>query len=226
MKVLICGQKRFGRDVAEIILTRTGWTVAAVSCPVHPENLDKLHILALNQDLPVIPAGRLNCDAVDRVCGSGVDLIVAAHCHDFIGRKTRHRARLGALGYHPSLLPRHRGRSAVEWAIRFREAVTGGTVYWMNDTVDGGPIAAQRHVPIREDDTPRELWARELAPLGLRLFAEVFDALDAGERPAIPQDHTLATWEPAIDGVPALHRPDLELLPPPEHTLSKSSSQA
>jgi methionyl-tRNA formyltransferase len=103
----------------------------------------------------------------------------------------------------------------VEWAIRFREPVTGGTIYWMNDTVDGGPIAAQRHVAIREGDSPRELWARELAPLGLRLFTQVFDALDRGERPANPQDHTLATWEPAIDGVPSLHRPDLELLPPP-----------
>ena len=111
MKVLICGQKRFGRDVAELILSRPGWSVVAASCPVRQDNLDKLHILALNLELPVIPSGQLNADAVDRVCEGGVDLIVAAHCHDFIGRKTRHRSRLGALGYHPSLLPRHRGRS-------------------------------------------------------------------------------------------------------------------
>lgn len=214
MKVLICGQKRFGRDVAELILSRPGWNLAAVSCPVRQDHFDKLHILALNRDLPVIPSGQLNADAVDRVCEGGVDLIVAAHCHDFIGRKTRHRSRLGALGYHPSLLPRHRGRSAVEWAIRFRESVTGGTVYWMNDTLDGGPIAAARHVAIRREDTARDLWARELAPLGLRLFADVFDALDSGSRPADPQDHTMATWEPAIESVPLLYRPDLELLPP------------
>lgn len=216
MKVLVCGQKRFGRDVAELILSRPGWEVVGISCPVRTgPDLDKLHILALNNDLPLIPAGCLNRDTVEAVCGEGLDLIVAAHCHDFIGRKTRHRALLGALGYHPSLLPRHRGRSAVEWAIRFREPITGGTVYWMNDTVDGGPIAAQRHVSIRPDDTPREIWARELAPLGLALFGEVFDHLDKGDRPSIPQDHTLATWEPAIDGVPALYRPDLELLPSP-----------
>lgn len=218
MKVLVCGQKRFGRDVAELVLAR-GWKIAAVSCPVlgaaDTSALDKLHILALNHGLPVIPAGRLDADAVDRVCGGTVDLIVAAHCHDYIGRKTRHRARLGALGYHPSLLPRHRGRSAIEWAIRFGEPFTGGSVYWLNDTVDGGPVAAQRHVAIRPGDTARELWARDLAPLGVDLFAEVFAALDRGERPAVPQDVTLATWEPAIDGVPALHRPDLDLLPAP-----------
>lgn len=217
MKVLVCGQKRFGRDVAELILARPGWSIAAVSCPVRQESLDKLHILSLNRELSVIPSGSLNAETVERVCGGGVDLIVAAHCHDFIGRKTRLRAGLGALGYHPSLLPRHRGRSAVEWAIRFREPVTGGTVYWMNDTVDGGPIAAQRHAAIRCNDTASALWARDLAPLGLELFTEVFNALDAGLRPAVPQDHRLATWEPALDGVPSLHRPDLELLPSPKN---------
>lgn len=215
MKVLVCGQSRFGRDVAELVTQQPGWEIVGISCPVRADNLDKLHIFALNGGHHIIPAGRLDADTVDRVCGSDLDLIVAAHCHDFIGRKTRHRARLGVLGYHPSLLPRHRGRSAIEWAIRFREAITGGSVYWLNDTVDGGPIAAQRHVAIRPDDTPRELWARELAPLGLELFAHVFAELIAGRRPSVPQDHTLASWEPAIDGVPALHRPDLDLLPAP-----------
>lgn len=200
---------------------RPGWKLVGISCPVlgppTSSDLDKLHILALNHGIPVIPSGTLDADAVDRVCGVGVDLIVAAHCHDFIGRKTRFRARIGTLGYHPSLLPRHRGRSAIEWAIRFGEPITGGSVYWLNDVVDGGPVAAQRHVAVRPGDTAREIWARDLAPLGLDLFAEVFEALDQGRKPAIPQDHTLATWEPALDGVPALRRPDLELLPSPDN---------
>lgn len=142
----------------------------------------------------------------------GVDLIVAAHCHAYISAPTRLRSRLGALGYHPSLLPRHRGRSAVEWAIRFPDAITGGTVYWFNDVVDGGPIAAQEPVHIRPDDTARSLWTRDLAPLGLRLFSQVFDQIDSGVIVAEPQDTTLATWEPAIDSVPPLWRPDVPAL--------------
>lgn len=219
MKVVIAGQKRFGREVAHLVATRYGWEIAAVSCPVKPgaggqplaasEQLDKLHIYALNHHLPIIPAGQLTSERIP----AGVDLIVAAHCHDFLSRKVRHRARLGALGYHPSLLPRHRGRSAVEWAIRFREMVTGGTVYWMNDTLDGGPVAAQKPVFIREHDTARELWVRELAPLGLALFERVFDELDRGIITRQKQNHALATWEPSIEGVPPLHRPELELLP-------------
>lgn len=208
MKILVAGQKRFGRDVAALALAR-GWEVAAVSCPVAAAGeLDKLHVLALNEGLPVIPAGQLRADRVP----AGCDLIVAAHCHDFISRKTRLRARLGALGYHPSLLPLHRGRSAVEWAVRLRERVTGGTVYWLNETVDGGPVAAQEHVFVRPGESARELWARALAPLGLRLFDQVFALLERGELPREPQDARLATWEPALSGVPPLHRPELELL--------------
>lgn len=208
MRVVIAGQKRFGRDVAQLVIER-GWKVQAVSCPVIAGGeLDKLHVLALNHHLPVIPAGQLRADKIP----AGCDLIIAAHCHDFISRKTRLRARLGAIGYHPSLLPLHRGRSAIEWAVRLRERVTGGSVYWLNETVDGGPIAAQEHVLIRPGDTARELWARDLAPLGLRLFDQVFASLQRGELPRTPQEAFLATWEPALSGVPPLHRPELEML--------------
>lgn len=210
MNVVIAGQKRFGRDVAALIHGRPGWRIQAVSCPVSQDamQLDKLHIWALNEGLPVIPAGRLLAEAIP----AGCDLIVAAHCHDFISRKTRLRARLGALGYHPSLLPRHRGRSAIEWTLKMGEAVAGGTVYWLNETVDGGPIAAQEHCLVKPGETARALWGRGLAPLGLRLFSQVFDALSRGELPRVPQDPALATWEPALNGVPPLHRPELEML--------------
>lgn len=204
MKIVLAGQKRFGRDVLDLVAGR-GWQVAAVFCP---EGDDKLRIGALNRGLPVFPSRHLIAAAVP----AGVDLIVAAHCHTYISAKTRAKAELGALGYHPSLLPRHRGRSAIEWALRFREATTGGTVFWLSDTVDGGPIAAQDFCAIRPEDTARDLWARELAPIGLRLFARVFGELEKGILRAVPQDSALATWEPALDGVPPLWRPDVPQL--------------
>lgn len=202
MRILVAGQKRFGRDTLALCVAR-GYEIAAVSCPAGGD--DKLWVEAQNRNLPVIPAGQFTADRVP----AGVTLIVAAHCHDYISRKARDRAELGALGYHPSLLPRHRGRSAIEWAIRMKEPTTGGSVYWFNDVVDGGPVAAQDWCHIRPGDTAKELWERELAPMGLRLFARVFDALDKGIQPASDQDRELATWEPAIDKVPPLWRPDV-----------------
>lgn len=204
MRILIAGQRRFGRAVLELLLRR-GDEIAAVSCP--DTTADQLHVGALNRGLPILPA-RLTAALVPE----GLDLIIAAHCHAYLSAATRRRAELGVLGYHPSLLPRHRGRSAVEWALRFGEPFTGGTLYWFNDTVDGGPIADQETVFIRPGDTARELWRRELLPLGLRLFERTLARLDRGVVIAEPQDPDLATWEPALDGVPPLWRPDVPMI--------------
>ena len=90
---------------------------------------------------------------------AGVDVIVAAHSHDFISGRVRSRAKYGAIGYHPSLLPRHRGRDAIEWALRFGDPISGGTVYWLGETMDGGPIAAQDWCWVRRGDTAAALCA-------------------------------------------------------------------
>lgn len=202
MRILLAGQKRFGRDVLELVLTR-GWEVAAVSCP--GDAGDKLHIAALNHRLPVIDAKALCAAIMPRGC----DLIVAAHCHSYLSAKTRNLATLWALGYHPSLLPRHRGRDAVEWTIRFGEKIAGGSVFWLNDAVDGGDVSAQESCHVRPGDTALSLWVRDLAPLGLKLFARVFDQIDRGIVVRRPQEPELATWEPALGDVPPLWRPDV-----------------
>ena len=205
MNILLCGQKRFGRDTLQLLLDG-GHTLTAVACPA--DTGDRLWIACQNEGLPVIPAGTLSAATMP----GGVDLIVAAHSHDFIGRKTRLRARLGAIGFHPSLLPLHRGRDAIRWAIRLRERVTGGSVYWLDDTVDGGPLAAQELCFIRPEDDALTLWSRDLAPMGLRLFARALADISAGRLVKVPQDAALVTWEPSLDGAPRLHRPDLEQL--------------
>jgi len=204
VRIFVCGQKSFGAAALNLCLA-SGHQVAGVSSPV---DADRLTFEAGERRLPWMPAGSLNADALP----ANVDLILAAHSHDFIGRATRLRSRLGAIGYHPSLLPRHRGRDAVAWAIKMGDPVTGGSVYWLGDTVDGGDIAAQDWCFIRPGDSASELWRRELFPMGLRLLGQVLKDLSTGVAVRIPQDDSLATWEPAIHGAPPLRRPDLVML--------------
>ncbi len=125
MRVMIVGQKWLGAEALNLCLQR-GYDVAAVSAPRLD---DRLAALATAKGIPVCQVpGRLGADWVPE----GVDLLLCAHAHVFITRQAREKTRLGALGYHPSLLPRHRGRDAIHWAIHMGDKISGGTVYWMD----------------------------------------------------------------------------------------------
>jgi len=127
------------------------------------------------------------------------DLIVTAHSHARISREALAAATLGGIGYHPSLLPRHRGIAAVEWTIREGDPIAGGTVYHLADRIDAGAIAAQEWCFVKKGETARELWERQLAPLGLKLLGEVVDYAKAHKRlPSKPQDEQFATKAPTV----------------------------
>ena len=118
MRVVLTGQKRFGRDVLRLLAERDD-EVIGVSCPREDADgrPDKLFIEASNLGVPLVPGGKLT----QYTMPEGADLIIAAHSHDFVGSVTRRKKRFGAIGFHPSVLPRHRGRSSIEWAVRFGE---------------------------------------------------------------------------------------------------------
>src|SRR5260221_2093963 len=129
----------------------------------------------------------------------GTDLIVTAHSHARISEEALAAARLGGIGYHPSLLPRHRGIAAVEWTIKEGDPIAGGTIYHLADRMDAGAIAAQEWCFVKKGETARELWERALAPLGQKLLGQVIDyARTHNSLPAKPQDEQFATLAPSL----------------------------
>jgi len=187
MKLVIIGQQWLAAELLKQCRQAGHQVLRAIA----PTETDRLARTAQAAGIPVshTPGDVPQCD-----------LILAAHAHCYIPAQVRQRAHLGALGYHPSLLPRHRGRDAIRWAIHMREPITGGSLYWMDDQADTGPIVRQDWCHIQADDTPASLWRRALAPMGLRLFAEVLAELNAGEvLPGEPQDEALASWEPSFE---------------------------
>jgi methionyl-tRNA formyltransferase len=185
MRVFLIGQKWLGAEVLEL-LRRRNYDVAGCCAPEGDRLAKACGDLA-------IPPARLAPDTLP----AGLDLIVCAHAHVFVKAELRERARLGAVGYHPSLLPRHRGRDAVVWTIKMGDPIAGGSIYWLDDGADTGPIAAQEHCFVHPGDTADMLWRRALGPLGLTLFGRVFDDLERGQVIRAPQDEPAATWEPS-----------------------------
>lgn len=191
MRLFIVGQKWLAREVLGECLAR-GFEVAGIAAPSVEDGFAKA-AGALGIETAIAPRRLAGTPVPD-----GVDLIVCAHAHCYVSRDARSRARLGALGYHPSLLPLHRGRDAIRWALHMRERVTGGTVYWMDDDADTGPIALQDWCHVRPGDDAASLWRRELGPMGVRLLLSAIELARDGLCPSTPQRDDLATWEPAF----------------------------
>jgi methionyl-tRNA formyltransferase len=214
MRIFVVGQKSFGAAVFQML--RRSHEIVAVAAPkmARDGSGDRLYGYAKACGFSPIDAANLRAECVPKT----TDLIVCAHSHTYIGRKTRSAARLGAIGYHPSLLPRHRGRDAVRWAIRMNDPLTGGSVYWLDNSVDGGPIAAQEWCWIAPGTDASTLWRKQLFPLGLVLINRVVSDLVEGKIVRLPQNEAVATFEPAIDP-PRLYRPELEQISDGRDTL-------
>lgn len=106
------------------------------------------------------------------------DLILSAHSFRILPPWVLRWPRLGAIGYHPSLLPAWKGRRAIERQLEAGQRLLGGTAYWMTEEIDGGPAVVvggrklQETVQALPGETAGEVWRRALAPLGLRLLEE------------------------------------------------------
>ena len=210
LRVIIAGQKYFGEEVLRLCISK-GCQVVAVVCPQGDKYIGRLaHVHGIS----IIQAGTLNADTMP----DNIDLGIAAHSFDFIGKRTRYKTRFGWIGYHPSLLPRHRGKSSIEWAIRMGDPVTGGTVYWLNSGLDRGDIAYQDWCFIdpklglkKPGEAARELWRESLFHVGLKLFSRAICDIQAGKIIRQKQDERFATFEPSTEPE-LIYRPDLLML--------------
>jgi methionyl-tRNA formyltransferase len=195
MKCVLVGSRFFGATVFEALRKEAGVEVTGVVAPAAD---DRLALAASAAGLPVHVLANPKIVPGEAI-HEGTDLIIAAHTHARVSDDALARARLGGVGYHPSLLPRHRGIAAVEWTILEGDAIAGGSVYHLADGWDAGAIAAQDWCFVARGETARELWERALAPMGLTLLAKVVHhAREHGALPAITQDPRFATKAPMI----------------------------
>ena len=193
MRITLVGSRYFGVSVFEM-LRRHEVEIARVV--VH-DGEDRLAAAARAAHIPVVVQANPK-DVVPSEIAPGTELIITAHSHARVSHAALTVAKLGGIGYHPSLLPRHRGLAAVEWTIKEGDPIAGGTIYHLTDKLDAGGIVMQDWCFVKKGETARELWERALAPLGLQLLAKAIDhARHYGSLPSKPQDEQFATRAPA-----------------------------
>jgi methionyl-tRNA formyltransferase len=194
MRITLVGSRHFGVTTLDM-LRQQGTAIAGV---IVADADDRLAAAARAAGIEVIVQADPKLVAASEIPAS-TDLIVTAHSHARVSKEALAKARLGGIGYHPSLLPRHRGIAAVEWTIKEGDPIAGGTVYHLADQMDAGAIAAQDWVFVKKGETARQLWERALAPLGLRLLGEVIRYAETHKSlQAKPQDEEFATNAPKL----------------------------
>jgi methionyl-tRNA formyltransferase len=128
------------------------------------------------------------------------ELGVMAFVNDFISQPILDLPAHGTIQYHPSLLPKHRGRSSINWAIIQGEKQTGATIFWPDEGMDTGPVLLQREVEIGPDDTAGSLYYDKLYPLGIDLLLESVAMVAAGNAVKLVQDESEMTYEKPCQG--------------------------
>src|SRR5882672_6913448 len=194
MRITLVGSRHFGVTTLNM-LRQQGVEVARV---VVADGEDRLAAAARDAGIEVAVQANPKLVVASEIAPD-TDLIITAHSHARIGKDALAAAKFGGIGYHPSLLPRHRGIAAVEWTIREGDPIAGGSVYHLADRMDAGAIAAQEWVFVKKGETARELWERALVPLGQKLLGEVIDYAKTHKTlQATPQDEQFATLAPKL----------------------------
>jgi len=197
MRIAIIGQQDFGKAVLEAFLAR-GDEVAGVFCaPEKPgARPDALKVAAEEKKVKLFQFASLkSAEAKAALQGLQADLGVMAFVlqfapQDFVGIPKR-----GTIQYHPSLLPKYRGPSSINWPIIRGDAKTGLSIFRPTDGLDEGPVILQKETPVGPDDTLGTVYFDRLFPMGVQAMLEAADLVIKNRHQEVVQDESQATYE-------------------------------
>ncbi|XP_061396731.1 cytosolic 10-formyltetrahydrofolate dehydrogenase-like [Musca vetustissima] len=204
LRIAIIGQSNFAADVLELLLEKNYNIVGVFTIPNKGSREDILATTASRHNIPVFKfaswrrKGVAIPEVLEQYKSVQATLNVLPYCSQFIPMEVIDGAELGSICYHPSILPRHRGASAISWTLIEGDDVAGFSIFWADDGLDTGPILLQKQVQVEPSDTLDTLYKRFLYPEGVKSMAEAVDMVAAGKAPKITQTEVGATYDPAM----------------------------
>jgi methionyl-tRNA formyltransferase len=194
----LIGQAAFAEKTLDKLISK-GEEVVAVYCPPDPPNgkLDPVKQKALSLGIPVRQHKSFKAPEVrEEFIGLNADLAILAFVSFIVPSQVFSVPRLGSICFHPSLLPKYRGASAINWAVIKGETVTGLSLFWVDPGIDTGPVLLQKEVTIDPNDTTGSLYFNKIFPLGIEAIGEAVDLINKGNPPRMVQDETKASYDP------------------------------
>jgi len=197
MRIVIIGQQDFGRAVLEGFRAR-GDEVVGVFCAPEREGArpNPLRTAAEQAGIPVYQHRSLQTEeARDSLRQLQPELGVMAYVLQFAPGDFVNIPRFGMIQYHPSLLPRYRGPSSINWPIIRGDTLTGLSIFRPTDGLDEGPVILQRETIISADDTVGSVYFDRLFPQGVEALLAAADLVKSGRAAAVDQDESAASYE-------------------------------
>ena len=198
MRIILIGQAAFAEKTLEKLFAQ-GEEIAAVYCPLDPPSgkCDPVKQKALALAIPVRQHKSLKAPEVrDEFVALNADLAVLAFVTQIVPPQVFSVPKLGSICFHPSILPKYRGASAINWALIKGESITGLTIFWVDQGIDTGPILLQKTVTVEPDDTTGSLYFNKILPTGVDAIGEAVELIKAGNPPRVVQDESKANYDP------------------------------
>ncbi len=197
MRIAIVGQQDFGKSVLEAFLARKDEVAGVFCAPERPgARPDALKVAAQEKGVQVFQFASLKSDEAKQALKKlGVDLGIMAFVLQFAPQDFVGIAKRGTIQYHPSLLPKYRGPSSINWPIIRGETKTGLTIFRPTDGLDEGPVILQKETAIGPDDTLGTVYFDRLFPMGVKAMLEAADLVFLNKHEEVAQDESQATYE-------------------------------
>uniref|UniRef100_A0A4W3HQW0 10-formyltetrahydrofolate dehydrogenase n=1 Tax=Callorhinchus milii TaxID=7868 RepID=A0A4W3HQW0_CALMI len=200
LRLALIGQSLFGQEVYNNLRKEGHKVVGVFTVPDREGKPDPLAVAAEKDGTPVFKFPRWRVkgkpipDVVKAYKSVGAELNVLPFCSQFIPMEVIDHPKNGSIIYHPSLLPRHRGASAINWTLIHGDKKGGFSVFWADDGLDTGPVLLQRECDIDPNDTVDTLYNRFLFPEGIQAMVEAVQLIADEKAPRIIQPEG-ATYE-------------------------------
>jgi methionyl-tRNA formyltransferase len=197
MRVAIVGQQDFGKAVLEAFLARKDEVAGVFCAPERPgARPDALKSAAQEKGVPVFQFQSLKAeDAKSALKKLDADLGIMAFVLQFAPQDFVNIPKRGTIQFHPSLLPKYRGPSSINWPIIKGETKTGLSIFRPTDGLDEGPVILQKETAIAPDDTLGTVYFDRLFPMGVKAMLEAADLVISSKHRELVQDESQASYE-------------------------------
>ena len=195
MRILFMGSDEIAiPTLAALLASDKDDVVAVISQPDRPKGRKRklapcdLKAFAMKEELPVYCPEKVgNAEVVQQIQEMNPDLIVVVAYGQYIPSCILSIPRHQAINLHPSLLPKYRGASPIQWAVANGDKETGVSILYVTKQMDAGDIILQERIPIEEKDTSITM-GHKLADLGAQLILQAIELQRQDAVKSIAQD--------------------------------------